>query len=103
MYAVVFTGGKQYKVAEGDRLRVEKLDTPVGESVELTNVRMIAREDGLIVDPGALASAKVVALVLDQDKRKKVRIFKKKRRKGYQRTNGHRQPFTELKITQIQA
>lgn len=102
MYAVVLTGGKQYKVAEGDRLRVEKLDTPVGESVELTDVRMIAKEDGLVVEPGALASAKVVAEVLDHDKRKKIRVYKKKRRKTYERTNGHRQPFTEIKITQIQ-
>lgn len=103
MYAVVVTGGKQYKVAQGDRLRVEKLDAAVGTSVDLGQVQLIANDDGIVVDPQALTSAKVVAEVTAQGKGKKVRVFKKKRRKNYMRTNGHRQLYTELLVREIQA
>lgn len=103
MYAVVTAGGKQYKVAEGDRLRVEKLDAALGEQVELSPVQMIAKDDGVIVGPDALASAKVVAEVTGQDRHKKIRVFKKKRRKNYMRSYGHRQPFTEITIREIQS
>ncbi len=103
MYAVVSTGGKQYKVAQGDRLRVERLDTPVGETVELGPVHMIAGDDGIVVTPDALASAKVVAEVTGQGRHKKIRVFKKKRRKNYMRTYGHRQAFTEITIREIQS
>lgn len=101
MYAVVVTGGKQYKVAQGDRLRVEKIDANLGDTVELGPVRLLAREDGLVVDPEALASAKVVAEITGQGKRKKIRVFKYKRRKNYRRTQGHRQPFTEVLVRDI--
>lgn len=103
MYAVVKTGGKQYKVTAGDTLRVEKLEVPVGGTVELNQVCLVATDDGVIVDPKALASAKVIAEVSGQGRRKKIRVFKYKRRKNYHRTYGHRQSYTELKIREIQA
>lgn len=103
MYAVVVTGGKQYKVAEGDRLRVEKLDAPVGGQVELGKVCLLVNGDGIVAEPGALSSARVIAEVTDEGKRKKIRVFKKKRRKGYMRTQGHRQLFTEIMIREIKA
>jgi len=103
MYAVVVTGGKQYRVAQGDRLRVEKLDTPVGEQVELDNVCLLVNDDGIVADPGALSSAKVIAEVTGDGRRKKIRVFKKKRRKNYMRTYGHRQSFSEITIREIQA
>ncbi len=103
MYAVVTTGGKQVKVAQGDVVRVEKLDAGVGDTVELDNVSLVAKDDGLVVDRTALDNAKVVCQVLKQGRGKKVRVFKMKRRKGYRRNNGHRQPFTELRIREILA
>ncbi len=103
MYAVVTTGGKQVKVAEGDMIRVEKIEAPVGDVLELTDVCLLAKEDALVVDPKALESAKVVCQVVSQGRRKKIRVFKKKRRKNYMRTYGHRQSYTELKIQEIQA
>lgn len=103
MYAVVVTGGKQYRVAQGDRLRVEKLDTPVGEQVELGNVCLLVNDGGIVAEPGALSSARVIAEVTGEGKRKKIRVFKKKRRKNYMRTYGHRQQFSEITIREIKA
>jgi large subunit ribosomal protein L21 len=103
MYAVVVTGGKQYKVAEGDRLRVEKLDAPIGGQVELGKVCLLVNGDGIISDAAKLSGARVIADVIDEGKRKKIRVFKKKRRKGYMRTQGHRQLFTEIAIREIKA
>lgn len=103
MYAVVVTGGKQYKVAQGDRLRVERLETPVGEQVELDNVCLLVNEDGIVSEPDALSSACVIAEVTGDGKRKKIRVFKKKRRKNYMRTYGHRQQFSEITIREIRA
>ncbi len=103
MYAVVVTGGKQYKVAPGDRLRVEKLDAAVGTSIDLDQIRLVSKEDGLIIDPSALSASKVVAEITAQGKGKKIRVFKKKRRKNYTRLHGHRQLYTELLIRDIQA
>ena len=103
MYAVVVTGGKQYKVAQGDRLRVEKLDTPVGGQVELGKVCLLVNDDGIVSDPAALSGARVLAEVTGDGKRKKIRVFKKKRRKNYMRTYGHRQQFSEITIREIQA
>ncbi|GMU93507.1 MAG: 50S ribosomal protein L21 [Candidatus Hydrogenedentota bacterium] len=101
MYAVLTTGGKQVKVAEGDIVRVEKIAAPVGDRIELGNVRLVAKDDGLVVDPKALAGAKVVCEVMEQDRAKKVLVYKKKRRKNYQRTKGHRQSYTQLKVKEI--
>ena len=103
MYAVVKTGGKQYKVAPGDRLRVEKIDSPVGEIIQLDKVEMIAKGDaGIVVEPAALASARVIAQIKAHGLAKKIRVYKYKRRKGYERTQGHRQNYTELEIQEIQ-
>ena len=103
MYAVVTTGGKQVKVAQGDVIRVEKIEAPVGDTIELGPVNLLAKEDELVVDPKALESAKVVCQVVGQGRRKKIRVFKMKRRKNYRRVQGHRQSYTELKIQDIQA
>lgn len=101
MYAVVTTGGKQLKVAEGDVVRVEKLEAPVGQTVELDHVSLVATDDGIVVDKGQLSGAKVVCQVMSHGKRKKIVVFKMKRRKNYSRTYGHRQEYTELKVQQI--
>jgi large subunit ribosomal protein L21 len=103
MYAVVKTGGKQVRVSEGSRVRVEKIDAPVGDTVELGQVALLAKDDGIVVDPEALSSAKVICEVVAQDRAKKIRVFKKKRRKNYMRTQGHRQYYTEVKVQSIQA
>lgn len=102
MYAVVATGGKQYRVSEGTVFRVEKLDAAVGDTVELSEVKMLAKESGVVVDAADLAKAKVVCKVLKEGRAKKIRVFKMKRRKNYRRTQGHRQSFTELKVQSIQ-
>lgn len=101
MYAVVKTGGKQIKVAQGDVVRVEKLNAGVGDAVELGGVCLLAKDDGLVVNPGDLSGSKVVCQVLGHGQAKKVRVFKKKRRKNYIRTKGHRQQFTELRVREI--
>lgn len=101
MYAVVTTGGKQVKLGPGDVARVEKIDAPVGELVELAPVRLLVRDDGLTADPQTLGSARVVCEVVGQGRGKKVRVFKKRRRKNYLRTYGHRQAYTELKVREI--
>ena len=103
MYAVVTTGGKQLKVAEGDIVRVEKLEAAIGDTIELDNVQMIGKDDGPIFDSDALSKAKVVCQVTGQGRRKKIKVFKMKRRKNYHRTNGHRQMYTELKIQEIKS
>ncbi len=103
MYAVVTTGGKQFRVFEGDVVRVERIEAPVGDTIELVSVNLVAKDDALVVDPEALKSAKVVCDVLGQGRAKKIRVFKKKRRKNYARTQGHRQPYTELRVREIQA
>lgn len=101
MYAVVTTGGKQVKVFEGDVVRVEKIDAPVGDTIELDHVCLLVNDDGIVTSPEALASARIVCEVTDQDRAKKIRVFKKKRRKNYRRTYGHRQAFTELRVRTI--
>ena len=102
MYAVIKTGGKQYRVSEGDTLRVEKLPAEVGSTVEFGDVLMLGGETVAVGKPH-VSGAKVTAEVLAQDRAKKVIVFKMKRRKGYRRKRGHRQPYTELKITSVSA
>jgi large subunit ribosomal protein L21 len=99
MFAVIRTGGKQYKVASGDVLSVEKLEGTAGDKVELGDVLMA---DGKVGAP-LLAGAKVLAEIVKQFRDDKVRIFKKRRRHNYRRTKGHRQYLTEIKITEIKA
>jgi large subunit ribosomal protein L21 len=98
VYAVVKTGGKQHRVAEGDVVVVERLDGDVGETVELAEVIMLGTDKGAVADKGKLAKVKIHATILDQYKDEKVIVFKFKRRKGYKRTRGHRQPVTKLAI-----
>jgi large subunit ribosomal protein L21 len=102
MYAVIRTGGKQYRVTEGDRLRVEKLAGDVGSTLVISDVLMVGGETVAIGKP-VLAGAKVTATITGQDRAKKVIVFKFRRRKNYRRKNGHRQPYTELKITGVSA
>jgi large subunit ribosomal protein L21 len=100
MYAVIKTGGKQYRVAKGDKLRVEKLPGNVGDTVTLGEVLLVGGETVKVGRP-LLAGAKVEAKIVAQDRAKKVIVFKFRRRKNYRRKNGHRQPFTALEITGI--
>jgi large subunit ribosomal protein L21 len=102
MYAVIKTGGKQYKVAQGDKLRVEKLPAGVGETVTFDQVLLVGG-DALKIGTPLVAGAKVEAKVIAQDRAKKVIVFKFRRRKNYRRKNGHRQPYTALEITGIKA
>jgi large subunit ribosomal protein L21 len=102
-YAVIKTGGKQYRVAAGDKLRVEKLPGSVGDAVTFKEVLLVATEGGGTAKVGTplLSGASVTAKITAQDKAKKIIIFKFRRRKNYRRKTGHRQPFTALEITQI--
>lgn len=100
MYAIVSTGGKQYKVAQGDVIDVEKLDAQPGDKVELA-VLLLNDGEQTIVDAATLADKKVVAEVVEQFKGKKQLIFKFKKRKRYRRTKGHRQNLTKLKIVEL--
>ena len=102
MYAVIKTGGKQYRVRGGDVIRVEKLAGGVGDSVEFDEVLMVGGEKVAVGTP-TVTGAKVSAEIVAQDRAKKIIVFKKKRRKNYRRKYGHRQPYTELKITGVSA
>jgi len=103
MFAVVKTGGKQYKVASGDVIKVEKLEAEAGATVELDQVLMVGDDAKVTVGAPLVAGASVAAEVLDQRKGPKITIFKKKRRKNHRRTRGHRQPLTVLRVTDIRA
>ena len=100
MYAIVKTGGKQYKVEPGTVLSIEKLNAEVGEEVELP-VIFVADGDKIEADPQKAASTKVVAKVLDQFKDKKKLVFKFKKRKGYKKLRGHRQQMTRVRIVSV--
>ena len=102
MYAIVSTGGKQYKVATDDVITVEKLEGEVGTKVELP---VLFLNDGkkIVTDPAKLAKAKVTAEILDQFKGEKQLVFKFHKRKRYRRLKGHRQQLTKVKITKVQA
>ncbi len=102
MYAVIKTGGKQYRVATGDKLRVEKLPGSVGDAVVLDQVLLLGGESVKLGTP-VVAGAKVEAKIVSQGLGKKLVVFKFRRRKNYRRKNGHRQPFTALEITNIVA
>ncbi len=100
MYAVIETGGKQYKVAVGDKLKVEKIPVAEGDSVNIDRVLMIS-DDGEVKVGSPLVDSQVNATVLSHGKRRKIKVFKMKRRKNYRRTQGHRQSYTEIEITGI--
>lgn len=103
MYAVIKTGGKQYRVAEGDVLRVEKLSADEGATVEFDQVLMVGDGDNVSLGAPLLDGGKVSAEVVAQGRARKIEIVKFKRRKDYQRHHGHRQPYTEIRITGINA
>ena len=98
MYAVLVTGGKQYRVQEGDVLFVEKLNAEVETTVELNQILAVGKEEGLVVGKPVVEGAKVVAKVLAQGKAKKVIVFKYKRKKDYRKKQGHRQAYTKIQI-----
>ena len=102
MYALIATGGKQYKVAEGDEIRVEKLGVEEGEKVTFDSVLAVSTDDGL--KAGAdVAGATVEASVVANGKARKVIVYKYKRKTGYHKKNGHRQQYTQVKIEKINA
>ncbi len=101
MYAIIATGGKQYKVSEGDVVRVEKIDAEAGSTITFDQVVAVKADD---LKVGAdVANATVTATVMDQGKGKKVIVYKYKRKTGYHKKNGHRQAYTEVKIDKINA
>lgn len=101
MYAVIKTGGKQYRVAQGDSLRVEKLAGNVGDTISLDEVLLVGEGDAVKIGKPTVAGAKVEARIVAQDRAKKIIVFKFRRRKNYRRKAGHRQPFTALQVTTI--
>lgn len=101
MYAVIKTGGKQYRVAAGEKLKIEQIPADVGEEVVLNQVLAVGTGSGLTVGTPLVAGASVKATVVSQGKHDKIRIFKMRRRKQYRRRQGHRQHFTELHIAEI--
>ena len=102
-YAIIATGGKQHKVTVGDRLRVELLEAVVGDTVTFADVLAVKDGDTLKIGTPKIAGAKVTAKVVEQDKAAKVLIFKKKKRKQYRRTRGHRQPYMAIVVESIHA
>lgn len=101
MYAVIVTGGKQYKVAKDDVLKVEKLVADEGENITFDDVLLIADGDNVRIGTPTLAGSKVVATVVNHGRHRKIHILKFKRRKQYLKRQGHRQDFTQIKITSI--
>jgi len=101
-YAVIRTGGKQYRVAPGDTLRIEKIDGEPGTQVEFTEVLLTGTDGNVNVGRPQVAGAKVTARIVEQDRAKKILIFKKKRRKNYRRRQGHRQYLTTVQVTAIE-
>jgi len=103
MYAIIMTGGKQYKVQNGDIVEVEKLGVEAGSEVVFDQVLAVSGDDGkLNVGAPTVAGAKVTGKALDEFRAKKIVVFKMKRRKGYRRTHGHRQTLTRVEIVGIQ-
>jgi large subunit ribosomal protein L21 len=101
MYAVIKTGGKQYRVAEGDVLRVEKLTADVGASIDFERVLMVADGDNVSIGAPFIEGGKVTATVKSHGRGEKIKIIKFRRRKHYRRQMGHRQDYTEVQITGI--
>ena len=103
MYAIVQTGGKQYRVEPGDQVRVEKLTGDPGSQIELDQVLAVAREDAIELGTPVIEQAVVRATILRTARNRKVVVFKKKRRKAYKKKQGHRQWYTLLRIDEIQS
>ncbi|MDF2673647.1 MAG: rplU [Clostridiales bacterium] len=103
MYAILATGGKQYRVQEGDVLFVEKLVADVDSQIEFTDVLAVSKDGKLTVGSPLVEGAKVTASVVKHGKAKKIIVFKFKRKKDYRKKQGHRQPYTQIKIEKIEA
>ncbi len=101
MYAVIETGGKQYRVQEGDVLFVEKLDAKEGDTVSFDKVLLMSKDDDIVAGKPYVENVKVEANVLEQGKAKKIIVYKYKAKKNYSRKQGHRQPFTKVKVEKI--
>jgi len=102
MYAVVKTGGKQYRVQEGQTVRIEKIDGEVGQSIQLGDVLMCSDDENVSIGRPTLDNVTVNARIVAQGKSRKIIVFKYKRRKRYRRKQGHRQPFTAITIDSIE-
>lgn len=102
MYAIIETGGKQQKVAPGEQLRIEKLEAKVGDTVRFDKVMLVNRDGEVALGKPYVDGASVTATVMEQGRGKKILVFKKKRRKQYRRTRGHRQSFTAVKVEAIE-
>ena len=103
MHAIVKTGGKQYRVAAGDVVRVEKLEGEVGAKITLSQVLLVSGEAGTTVGAPLVPGAEVSGTVVEQERGDKIRVFKYKKRKHYRRTRGHRQSYTALRIDAVKA
>jgi large subunit ribosomal protein L21 len=103
MYAVFKTGGKQYRASQGEKLKIEKLDAAAGDTVEFGEVLMVGEGAAVQVGKPLLSGAKVTGKVVAQDRHDKISVIKFRRRQGYKRMHGHRQPFTLVEITGIAA
>jgi large subunit ribosomal protein L21 len=101
MYAVIQTGGKQYRVSQGDLITIEKLEGAAGDRVEIASVLMIAEGNQVTVGQPELEHARVIGTIVRQDRGPKILIYKHKRRKGYQKRQGHRQSQTLLRVSEI--
>lgn len=102
-HAIIVTGGKQYRVAEGDVIFVEKLDVEAGETVKFDRVLAVIDKDKAVFGTPVVENAVVSGNVVKNGKSKKIRVYKMKPKKGYRRTQGHRQPYTKVEITKIEA
>lgn len=102
-HAIIVTGGKQYRVAEGDVIFVEKLDVEAGETVKFDRVLAVIDEDKAVFGTPVVENAVVSGNVVKNGKSKKIRVYKMKPKKGYRRTQGHRQPYTKVETTKIEA
>ena len=103
MYAVIVTGGKQYRVSEGDVVFIEKLDAEADSTVQFDQVLVVGKEDSVVVGAPNVQGAVVTGKVLKNGKSKKITVFKFKAKKNYRRRQGHRQPYTKVTIEKIEA
>jgi large subunit ribosomal protein L21 len=103
MYAIIETGGKQYRVQEGDVLRIEKLEAEAGQTIEISSVLAVSKDGKLTVGAPTVEGAKAVLKVVEQGRAKKIIVFKYKSKKNYRRKQGHRQPFTKVVVEKIEA
>jgi large subunit ribosomal protein L21 len=101
MYAIIETGGKQYRVAPGDRVRIEHIPMAIGDSLELNGLKAVSTDDGRLLTGQDAASAKITATVSGEGRGDKIIVFKFKRKKQYKRTYGHRQNYTEVTINEV--